>query len=219
MRSIITLVFALTFMSQVFAQQMELQYFAKVPSKYIEPGLSPLQGLKFGYQYFPQDLWVKDAGEIKLDLLKIRLLKYGAIILSGGTFGGYKTQQRDPVYKISEKAEYYLLVPTFSVGISYGFLFPWFINARAGVMKPWEYAYTETTITNSSSIPTVSEIRQEKSGEIQKFMAIEVYRPLRGRYKDFHPIGLSLSYVVILDPITVKPKDTFNVGIYWHIKH
>lgn len=229
MRILILLLLSVGFTGQLSAQQKDLEYFAKVPSRYVKPGLSPMQTVRFSYQQTPGNQWIKDAGEMKLDLFKVRFHPRGAVIFSGGTWAGYKTQKKN-LYEVRgdkafEKTDYLFVAPTVSAGLSYGFFFPWFASARIGVLKPFEAAYYKAQLpiqySDGSGIQTSESTVKtsvEDFGDIQKYIAFEIYRPFKARSTKTRPMGLSLSYVLMLDHPAGNSAGAINAGIYWHMK-
>ncbi|HMG10169.1 MAG TPA: hypothetical protein VK609_16760, partial [Mucilaginibacter sp.] len=151
MRShILFILLVFTVSGQLLAQNKDQEYFAKVPSRYVKPGLSPMQSIRLSYQQAPGNQWVKDAGELKLDLYRIKLNPRASVIISAGTWAGAKRQKHN-LYEVNgskayEQTDYVYAAPTVSAGVSYGFFFPYFIAARFGVTKPWEAAYYKANL-------------------------------------------------------------------------
>lgn len=213
---------------QVSAQNKSLEYFAKVPTRFHKPGLSPAQSIRFGYRNTPGNQWVQNAGELKLDLVRVKLNKRSAFILSGAAWGGYKQQKRE-LYTVNgeeafERTKYFFAAPSVSTGVSYGLFFPYYINAHLGVFKPWEGAYYQARLpiqySDQQDIQTSESFltyTQENMGAIQKYLGVELYRPFKRRFPHAHPMGWSVSYTYFMDSESAD-KSAWNFGVFWHIK-
>lgn len=210
------------------AQDKPLEYFAKVPTRFEKPGLSPMQSIRFGFIGTPGNQWVKQSGELKLDLIRVRLSKRASAIISASAWAGYKRQSRD-LYKIRdeqafERTNYFFAAPAISAGLSYGFFFPYYLNARFGVYKPWEAAYYKALLpiqySDGQGIQTLEnsiEYAQQDFGGIHKYVALELYRPFKSRSMSMHPMGFSMGYTYFLD-VESDSQGDWNFGLYWHIK-
>lgn len=220
------LLFLLVLLSNLaVAQNKSLEYFAKVPTRFYKPGLSPMQSIRFSYRQTPGNQWQKSVGEMKLDLFQVKFSRRASLIFSGSAWAGYKVQKRK-LYKINEeqayeRTRYYYAAPSVSAGVSYGFFFPFYINARVGVFKPWEgafyNAYLPVQYSDQQGIQTSeSEITYVRKGfgELQKYISVEIYRPFKRHFPDERPMGWSVGYTNYLD----AGKGGWNAGLYWHIK-
>ena len=217
-----------TFTQNLHAQHKSLEYFEKVPTKFYKPGLSPMQSIRFSYQGTPFNQWVKKSGEMKLDLFRIKLSKRSSVIISGAAWAGYKNQSRE-LYSVngqqaSERTNYYFASPALSTGISYGFFFPYYLNARIGFLKPWEGAYYKATLpiqySDQDDVQTQEsavEYSEKGFGPVKNYFALELYRPFKAKFRHEHPMGVSVAYTFF--PGEESGNQTaWNFGIYWHIK-
>ena len=191
-----------TFTQNLHAQHKSLEYFEKVPTKFYKPGLSPMQSIRFSYQ--------------------------GTPFISGAAWAGYKNQSRE-LYSVngqqaSERTNYYFASPALSTGISYGFFFPYYLNARIGFLKPWEGAYYKATLpiqySDQDDVQTQEsavEYSEKGFGPVKNYFALELYRPFKAKFRHEHPMGVSVAYTFF--PGEESGNQTaWNFGIYWHIK-
>lgn len=228
MRRLLLLVLLLPACFRLSAQNKDLSYFAKVPTRFLKPGLSPMQSLRFNYMGMPGNKWVNHGGELKLDLLRIKLSTRVSAIISGSALVGYK-RERHNLYKANgkeayEQTQYYFAAPSVSAGVSYGFFFPYFLSVRAGVYSPWETArykavlplqYSDQDGVKSRDAKVV--VTDEVKGGLQKYATFEIYRPLKSHFKNRRPMGLSLSYTFFPGNKSGE-QGAWNFGIYWHKK-
>jgi hypothetical protein len=210
------------------AQNKELEYFAKVPTRFLKPGLSPMQGIRLGYQGTPVSPWIKNAGALKLDLFRIKFSPRGSVIVSSAAWAGYKSQRHDLYKVIDEKAyertRYYFVAPVLSAGVSYGFFFPYYLHAQIGILKPWEGAYYEANLpvlySDQEGVKAMESkvlYSQKGFGETQQYMALELYRPLKSHAWHRHPMGCSVAYTYFPGADSGS-RGAWNFGIYWHVK-
>jgi hypothetical protein len=210
------------------AQHKSLEYFAKVPSRFIKPGLSPMQGVRFGFLGTPANQWLKNAGEMKLDLFRIPFSKRASLIISAAAWAGYKRQSRD-LYRVRdeqafERSNYFFAAPALSTGLSYGFFFPYYLNVRLGLYKPWEGAYYKANLplqySDQQGVQTAAstlQYNQQGFGKIEKYLALELYRPFKSHFPRQHPMGWSVAYTVFPGAESGS-QGAWNFGLYWHIK-
>src|SRR5262245_51997635 len=104
MRHLLLLVLLLPACFRLSAQNKDLAYFAKVPTRFSKPGLSPMQSVRFTYQGLPGNEWVKHGGELKLDLFRIKISTRVSAIISGSAWTGYKKERHDLYEANGQKA-------------------------------------------------------------------------------------------------------------------
>lgn len=214
--------------SQLLAQQKSPEYFAPVPTRFHKPGLSPMQSVRFGLMSTPGNEWLKHSGELKLDLFRIRMSMRFSALVSGSVWAGYKRERKD-LYTVRdeeafERTNYFFAAPGMSAGVSWGFFFPYYLNARFGIYKPWEGAYYKAYLPVQYSDQQDIQTRETEVvysrqgiGEVQKYLGLELYRPFRSRFPDRHPMGWSVSYTHFLD-LEGGQTGGWNIGLYWHVK-
>lgn len=228
MRHLLLLVLLLPACFRLSAQNKNLEYFAKVPTRFLKPGLSPMQSVRFTYLGMPGNEWVKHSGELKLDLFRIKLSTRVSAIISGSALVGYKRERHD-LYKANgqeayELTQYYFAAPAVSAGVSYGFFFPYFLSARLGVYRPWETARYKAVLplqfSDQDGVSTREAevvLTDEVTGDVKKYATLEIYRPLRSHFKHRHPMGVSVSYTIFPGNESGE-QSAWNFGVYWHIK-
>lgn len=212
----------------LLAQNKSLEYFAKVPTRFEKPGLSPMQSIRLGYIRMPGNTWTPNVGEIKFDLFRFKFSPRASAIISTAAWGSFRREKRD-LYEVNgekaiERVNYYLIAPAASAGISYGFFYPYYVNARVGFFNPWRAAYYKSVLpiqhSESDGIETLKTgiIKSEKGFQgVNSFVAFEVYRPFHSRAHGAHPMGWSLSYLFFPGEES-GAKGTWGAAVYWHIR-
>lgn len=218
----------------VKAQNPDLEYFAKVPTRYVKPGLKAGQGFHISRMGMPVNNWVTHPMELRFDVAQISLTKRASIILGFGGLLGYD-YQKHTLYEVNdskavEKNNNYFAAPTLSGGIAYGFFFPYFISFRAGVYYGFEGAYYKAVLPMQISDQDGITVREEEVTYHQAlrtgakpYASLELYRPFKSHFLDKHPMGWSVAYTFYpgVDSEVKqnwKKLSTLNVGFYWHLQ-
>lgn len=210
------------------AQDPGLEYFAKVPSKYKVPGLSPMKVFQISYLNIPSSLWVKNTVEMHSDLFRVKMNYRLSIIFSTGLYSGAKRQVHE-LYTINDKTakervNYFILSPIASISGSFAFSYPYFLRAGGGINSNFERANYKATIPEQVSgkdgietnVFTYTLIKKQNNG-IKPYLFIEIYRPFKSKPNNKRRLGYTIG--VFYWPENTKTKKTsLNVGIYWNAK-